>query len=360
MKVWKTLKEKIQTFNLTNCYKMNSFSLIYNKINQQFDLISDCQDDNKYYIWNNSNIIQTYISYSDNALNASISQNSTEKLFEFYTSKPSFNYSLIYDSEFSLIDSAATYPHITSSINLPIFSSNESTTISPIYVASFPMKYQVNKTKEDIVNNITEFIKSIELGKYYEIEGDDFTITIKPTNASYSPNSTYIDFKECEDALRNFSNIPSSKLLTVFQMEVDNKDDKSLVNQVEYQIYDDNKKLLDLSVCDNIDIQVTYACKEDKLNEIESSNYFKDLGIDIFDINDNFFNDICHPYSESDNDVVLKDRIKDLYKNYSLCNNGCVYIGIDPTNKTISCNCKVKNNISLEMINSTLTKIGRN
>ena len=140
-------------------------------------------------------------------------------------------------------------------------------------------------------------------------------------------------------------------------MELNNKDDQSLVNQVEYQIYDDNKKLLDLSICNDIDIQVVYACKEDKINEIESANHFKDLGIDIFDINDNFFNDICHPYSESNNDVTLKDRIKDLYKNYSLCNDGCKYEGIDSDNKTIICNCKVKSNISLEVINSTLKKI---
>ena len=46
---------------------------------------------------------------------------------------------------------------------------------------------------------------------------------------------------------------------------------------------------------------------------------FKDLGVDIFNINDSFFNDICHPYSDSKNDIILEDRIIDIYQNYSLC-----------------------------------------
>ena len=39
-------------------------------------------------------------------------------------------------------------------------------TDSPKYDALVPIKYQVNKTKEDIVNNITELISSIDIGKY--------------------------------------------------------------------------------------------------------------------------------------------------------------------------------------------------
>ena len=70
------------------------------------------------------------------------------------------------------------------------------------------------------------------------------------------------------------------------------------------------------------------------------------MDVDIFNINDSFFNDICFSYSESDNDIVLEDRIKDIYQNYSLCDKGCTYNGIDLLNKIISCNCKVKSNIS--------------
>ena len=46
-------------------------------------------------------------------------------------------------------------------------------------------------------------------------------------------------------------------------------------------------------------------------------NSLKNLGIDIFNINDSFFWDVCEPYSNEENDLILEDRIKDLYQNYS-------------------------------------------
>ena len=63
-------------------------------------------------------------------------------------------------------------------------------------------------------------------------------------------------------------------------------------------------------------------------------------------MSDSFFNDICHPFSDSKNDIVLKDRINDIYQNYSLCDEGCIYNEFIYGYNTISCDCKVKNNIS--------------
>ena len=73
---------------------------------------------------------------------------------------------------------------------------------------------------------------------------------------------------------------------------------------------------------------------------------FNNSGIDIFNIQDIFFNDICNPYSNSENDIILQDRIKYIYQNYSLCNQECSYNNIDIENRAISCNCSVKQNLS--------------
>ena len=160
-------------------------------------------------------------------------------------------------------------------------------------------------------------------------------------------NSTHLNFQKCENILRNNSKMDISRILTLFQVEIDNINEQSLVNQVEYQIYDDNKTLLDLSLCDNTDIEIFYSLKDDTYS-LSSYNHFKYSNIDIFNINDSFFNDICRPYSVNNNDVVLEDRIKDIYQNYSLCDEGCVFKEIDFENKTIICNCNVKNNLSIE------------
>ena len=51
----------------------------------------------------------------------------------------------------------------------------------------------------------------------------------------------------------------------------------------------------------------------------------KNSGVDLFNINDEFFHDICIPYSdnETNNDMILSDKINDLFQNFSVCGDGC-------------------------------------
>ena len=72
------------------------------------------------------------------------------------------------------------------------------------------------------------------------------------------------------------------------------------------------------------------------------------MGIDIFNISDEFFNDICIPYSINGSDVVLKDRINDIYQNYSMCEDNCEFKGINLTTMVVSCSCNVKTSIDTE------------
>ena len=51
-------------------------------------------------------------------------------------------------------------------------------------------------------------------------------------------------------------------------------------------------------------------------------------------------------YSESEDDLILEDTIKYIYQNYSLCEEGCTYNSIDLEYLTISCDCKVKSNMT--------------
>ena len=90
---------------------------------------------------------------------------------------------------------------------------------------------------------------------------------------------------------------------------MNNTNNDILVNQIEYQVYDDNKTLLNLSLCENSNITTYYTIKNDKQEEVDLISDFKKKGIDILDINDNFFNDVCMPYSDSENDLTLNDRV---------------------------------------------------
>ena len=74
--------------------------------------------------------------------------------------------------------------------------------------------------------------------------------------------------------------------------------------------------------------------------DIESAIELANQGIDIFDANDKFFNDICHFYENKDGkDIIINDRRKDIYQNATFCQNGCKYSGMDYELMAANCIC---------------------
>ena len=74
--------------------------------------------------------------------------------------------------------------------------------------------------------------------------------------------------------------------------------------------------------------------------------YYQNKSINIFNLSDTFFNDICHVYPGYENDIILEDRIEDFFLNYSVCEEGCIYKKFDNNYYTFTCECKIKNNIN--------------
>ena len=209
----------------------------------------------------------------------------------------------------------------------------------------------LNKTKEQLIKNLSELLEDVEIGETYEIKGDDYSVKISPTNATYLSSVSHVNFTKCVDLLRNTYGLSPSRYITFLQLEINNTNSETLINKIEYQAYDHNKIPLNLSICENENIKVIHSIKSSSLFDTVSASLFKDLGIDIFNIKDSFFNDICHSYSgDSDNDMTLKNRIKKIFQNFSLCEEGCSYDEIDLGNMTVICDCKVKTNINVDNI----------
>ncbi len=208
------------------------------------------------------------------------------------------------------------------------------------------IKKELNITKEDVIQNIESIINNTIIGEIYEIEGNNLSILIYPTNSTSLTNKTHIDFIECEYALRNYYNISNQSIISFFQIELNNPNKQSLINQVEYQVYDEYKNILDLSICNDSNIKIFHGIKTNSGLNVSLLNSFKDTDINIFNISDDFFNDVCYPYSENGNDMILEDRIKDIYQNYTLCEEDCIFENIDLTNMLIECKCNIKQNIS--------------
>ena len=207
------------------------------------------------------------------------------------------------------------------------------------------IKGTTNITKDEIITQFNDLIKEIEIGKQYEITGDDYDIVIHPIDDKV--NGTNINFSGCEEILREKYNIPDSSILTILQMEITSKNNNTLTNKLEYAIYNSDKIKLDLSYCDNQQIIINYDINENSNLNTSLLEMFSKMGVDILNVEDSFFNDICYPYAE-DTDVTLQDRLKDYFQNFSLCESNCEYDHIDLKLYQVICNCEIKTNITTE------------
>ena len=199
--------------------------------------------------------------------------------------------------------------------------------------------------RNEIRENRNSIMENIQPGESYELRGDDFSIKVAPMGVK-EEGKTSIDFKQCEDKLREAYGLSSDSVLSVFQTEVTSSNNKSLTNKVQYVVYDENNTQLNLSVCDNQKIEINYAIKNDSNFDFTKFSRFEDKGIDILNSSDPFFNDICYSYSDGDSDMILTDRINEIYQNYSLCDSGCEYQGLNSTSGTVSCSCPVSSDDS--------------
>ena len=220
------------------------------------------------------------------------------------------------------------------------------------------IKKSTNKTKEELINNLDSLIEDIIIGNIYEIKNDDYEVKIRPINyKEFESGSTYVNFLECENTLRKKNGLSDDTILTVIQMEIYKNDEKSLTNQVEYAVYDNNKQKLDLSVCANDKIEINYAISNTSSINFNEISYYSDIGVDVFNIKDKFFNDICYPYSNDSSDMILKDRISNIYQNFSICDNNCEYNKINISSMTITCYCNIKSNIDTKKEDLKFDKI---
>ena len=223
--------------------------------------------------------------------------------------------------------------------------------------------YCPNYSRESIKGDLNDIVHRIDNLIRYSIQAKDFVAKIAPIdytveneNTECFAPSTYVNFTECEKILRAHYTILSPRKITFVQVEIENSEDNILVNQIEYQAYDDEKNNLNLSLCEIKNIEIYYSFKDATSEKMDYISLFRNKGIDILDINDNFFNDICLPYSESDKDLTLNDRRENIYKNYTFCEQNCELEEILFDEMAALCNCSVKNNLNVKDINFDLKK----
>ena len=174
-----------------------------------------------------------------------------------------------------------------------------------------------------------------------------------------------IDLGNCTNIIKEHYNISKNENLYVLNIESkrtqNNKEDKNnnndksfdLGKNIQIEVYDRLGNKLDLSLCkENIKV-MTYIGEIKELN-IQSALDLADKGVDVFNANDDYFNDICQSYENSDGkDIIIKDRRTDIYQNASFCQKGCKYYGMNYD--LMTANCIYDSNLIQDSLNNNNT-----
>ena len=213
----------------------------------------------------------------------------------------------------------------------------------------FDLTTKANEFKEQIRGHISSYVNSSNI-----INGSDFLAVVLSSD-DMSPEKqlkkgiSAIDLGNCTQDIKEYYNLSNNESFIILNLE--SKKEKSLKKNssenvynldknTEIEIYDFSGRKLNLSVCKNdIKIMKYIGDLEEELN-IQTAKNLASQGIDVFNPQDDFFNDLCHKFDNTDGkDIILDDRRNDIYKNVSFCQDGCSYSGINYELLSADCLC---------------------
>ena len=219
--------------------------------------------------------------------------------------------------------------------------------------------------EKDICEGYTDFerIKEIHDLKLYMlnesykgeniiIEKESYSMKLSKLQLSkLNDQISNIELFECEKRLKAANNIDQNEDLMVFEIDFKTKDLSS--TYIYYEIYDSSLKRLDLNICNDVKINLypPVIFDESLINLIEKTSQ---LGYNIFNESDSFYNDICTKFTtENGTDILLSDRKKDIFTqtlNKSICQIGCEFESYNTKSKKAKCNCEVSKDSISEII----------
>ena len=206
--------------------------------------------------------------------------------------------------------------------------------------------------KKEISEDIISYVNSSKV-----FNGTNFLAAVLSTDdmnpiKQLNNGISAIDLNNCTNIIKEYYNIPKNENLIVLNTESKNDESKKNESNInndktfnlgknnQIEIYDYSGRKLNLSFCnENIRIMKHLGGIEQYLDMNSAKSLFKQ-GVDVFNKNDKFFNDICHPYENSDGkDIILNDRINEIYQSAYFCQDGCTYYGINYDLNAANCIC---------------------
>ena len=188
------------------------------------------------------------------------------------------------------------------------------------------------KEKYSIIGNNVSFIFSTT-----EIEKKELYNTF---------NRSSIILNECEDILKKKYSISEEYSIPILKIEKLNNNSSNI--DIFYEFFNPNNlsEKLDLNICSQnyLEIRLPLALKQYKMDLIKRT---RDLGYNIFDLNDTFCRDICSIFIYNGSDFSLSERktLLDL-SDENLTMPGCNFTSFDIKTIRIIYLCKIGNDVN--------------
>ncbi len=184
--------------------------------------------------------------------------------------------------------------------------------------------------------------------KIVSFESDEYTLDYYPSNLTQTQRTqskiTNVDLGECENVLRKEYNIPDSENLFIVQIN-NEKSNYNNYDKYQYDVYDSKQNKLNLKLCEDKNIIINTPLGNSKNAELAKEMKDK-FGIDIFNKDEEVFNSKCSKLNINGKDLILKNRVEDIYQNTELCNDCSVRTDFE--NDVIQCNCVAKENKGIQ------------
>ena len=221
----------------------------------------------------------------------------------------------------------------------------------------------INETKKKILENhiyLDLEKKLLKNKEKYLIRGNNVsfifsTTEIEKKELNINYNSSTIILGECENILKLNYFLPKDKPIPILKIETFNNHSNNI--DIYYELYNPYilSQKLNLNFCSQYyaEIRYPFSFKKYKMDLIQKTI---NLGYNIFDLNDSFYNDICSVFTYNNSDRSLSERktLLDL-SDEILCPNNCNYSNYDVKTLRIICMCKITNNSndsnSLDILN---------
>ena len=161
------------------------------------------------------------------------------------------------------------------------------------------------------------------------------------------------DFGECYSKVIECLNPPTNDKIIIALVEKANGQKKSTTSFSFYHPETGEKLDVD-NICKDEDVIV----KESVLSQLNNSEinleslfYLTEQNINIFNLSDEFYTDICYHFdSPNGKDIPLQDRIKSFYPNITLCDTGYISKGVNLTTMENICQCKFNDLMNNDLI----------